>query len=199
MFRRNEEKEIKEVSRPFFISFVIYLCKLYDITLDNILIVVEAADRFVSGHKKLVYTPRFFSIELAYTLVILSEKLTSEESSFNIKDIGDELGNNIAILEREIYQDIDFLFQRRNVFSLINIFYYQTRSPLPIHSDESDESNESVVLNEPDVFYDIIFKIANNKSLMYANPNTLLLAMVILMRKNKLKIQKAPVVMKIKY
>jgi hypothetical protein len=120
--------------------------------------------------------------------VILSEKLTSEESSFNIKDIGDELGNNIAILEREIYQDIDFLFQRRNVFSLINIFYYPTGFPTGLPTGSHMQS---------EIFYDIVFKIANNKSLMYANPTTLLLAITILMRKNKLNLSRAPVIIKI--
>jgi len=173
MHRRHENLPILAIHRTDFIFSLIVIQQNYDLPFDLILIVLEAADRFINKKS----SHRYYSEALAYSLFILVEKYNIDHPGLNIKDISDTLGTNLAVLEREIFPDIDFLFQRYNVFSFITLFIL----PIP-------EQGNFRQLPLGDQFYHLLLKIANNNALMYANPRTLLLAIVMLIRKNKFRL-----------
>lgn len=168
MYKRNLRRFPQEIARGDFIDLLFKIRDVYaeHITHYDILMIVEAADRFVSSSKeKISASSRIYSTELAYILTILAEKFSHDTRTIHIHDIEDDIENGILItMEREIYKDLDYFFSRKNVYLLTELF------------------NLTVVACSDA----LAKKIANDKIILYANPITLILAIKMLRQRNKL-------------
>ena len=167
MYKRNRKKPPTKIERDVFVTEILELGFHEHLSPNTIINAVIIADRYVDDCQK------FYSLELAHTTTVIACKYLEDWGSYDSMYVAsDELENRVIYdIELEICYLYKFCFPIDNVLTLL-------MQPV---INEIMTSKRCLGAD----FYVLTEKICRDKTLLTANPMTILLALKLLNKLTK--------------
>lgn len=195
MYRRDIPHMPNTVSREQFVKEIFDLGLRFDYECDTLITAVEIGDKFVSYEgDRVPYTsykkekqdkltseqikiitevvPQVYSRELAYVALVISADVT-EDNGYSIEEAADELENG-------------YVYKMQWEICMLNDFYICNKNFTTLLASLVDYAEFK--LNR--MFWDLSLAICLDKTLLYANHITIIIAIIILSDRRKLRAQK---------
>lgn len=168
MYNRNIKHDIKLVDRNSFVDLVFDIGLSYDNCYGTIMTAIEISDKYVDIKKT------DYSTELAHVAIVVSAKFYEDMDYLSIREAAEIVDNGIVFsIEHEILDCIQFKIPENKFISLIGT----------ILSNYNIKENKHKLLGKD--FTYITKNICKDKTLLYMDPMTILIGLVILNKFSK--------------